>query len=231
MKIEQQFLGTDKFDELLRRVELTCKARYHASKRLGMHDLFSQWTLALLVVGHIVIALVLALELHTAMPGRVVHFSAVMFGVMVLAYSLLLGLGRYGARSIQIHSCGLELGRLARKLYGIRGTTAATQDEYERLAKDYYDCLEKYENHARADYHVAHYDYYSGLKLIKGDSDSLPDYLWQLWNQKRELMIVKVKDYALHALQFSHYVISLTLVWAWVLYLLWPSLRQGFTGH
>ena len=162
------------FDELLRRVELTSKARYHSSSRLHYQNLFSQWTLTLLVVGQIVIALVPALGLRQNFAANYLTFGSIFFAILVLAYSLLLGMGNYSARAIKLHECGMELGRLARNLYqytspSVSGTTAV----YDDVASRYYNILEKYENHSRADYLRAHYEYYSGksatlLKIQRG---------------------------------------------------------------
>jgi SMODS and SLOG-associating 2TM effector domain family 5 len=201
--------------ELLRRVEITCKARYHASRRLSIHGWFSQWTLALLAIGQIVIALIMALKLHMNYREQYMDFGSVFFGVMVLAYSLLLGMANFSARAVLIHECGLELGRLARHLFSLRSTGAATQADYDSCAKTYYDILDKHENHTRTDYLTAHYEYYDAL-AAKLAWLSMP------WLVERSRLIgVRMQIYVFHTLQFSHYVISTLLIYVWILVCVW----------
>lgn len=51
------------YEYLHKRVSVTSKARYEASKRLRAHNWFSQWTLAFLAVGQIFLSLLITLEL------------------------------------------------------------------------------------------------------------------------------------------------------------------------
>jgi hypothetical protein len=103
--------------DLLRRVEITSKARYVPAQRMELHDTFSQWTLAYLAVGQVVISLVVALKLKSNYSSAYMDFGGLFFGVLVLTYSLLLGMGNFAARAIMLHTCGIELGSLARKLH------------------------------------------------------------------------------------------------------------------
>jgi hypothetical protein len=155
------------------------------------------------------------------------YFSAVFFGVLVLTYSLLLGLGRFSVRANEIHKCGLELGRLARKIYGAKNSSIPASDAvYTECANAYYDALNSHENHDRADYYVASYEYYSQLKLVQASTDDWWSYAKAAASRKLELIEMRFKDYALHAFQFFHYVVSLVLIWGWVIYLIWPSFMQ-----
>jgi hypothetical protein len=215
------------FAELLRRVEITSKARYHASRRLAAHELWSQWTLALLVVGHITLALILAMEMPTRVSSHVLHFSAVLVGVLTLTYSLLLGLGRFGVRAVMIHHCGLELGKLARELYPLKTNDPLKGDEYEKAKDQYYDCLEKYENHGKADYHIAFHEHYSGHTLAKSAGENRSGFLWRFLDVKSDLWIAFTAAWLIMVAQFSHYVVSIFAIWAWVVYVLLPTGQAG----
>lgn len=138
--------------ELHRRAEITSKVRYEAARRLMAHNLFSQWTLAVLAVGQIAISVIDALDLPLNYSDRYLAFGGIFFGVLVLAYSLLLGMSNYSARSVQLHKCGLELGELARDLYLISKLNGADRQNYEDYAKKYYVILGQYENHEEIDY-------------------------------------------------------------------------------
>lgn len=199
---------TKSYAELLRRTELTCRARYNASRRLNYHGYFSQWTLALLSTGQIVIALIMALNLEINFSVKYVTFISIFFGVLVLAYSLLLGMGNHEARSIKHHQCGLELGELARKLYLLKNGKNSSRDEYETFARKYYEILEKCENHSKADYLVAWLEYYFPEKLSELDVIKIYLRIKNLWSTSIILI-----------LQFSHYVLSVGLLfwWIWIL--------------
>lgn len=196
---------TESYKELLRRTELTCVARYKASSRLNYHGYFSQWTLALLSIGQIVIALIMALNFEVNFSERYVTFISIFFGVLVLAYSLLLGMGNHEARSIKLHQCGLELGELARKIYFFATGAKSSQKEYENFARKYYEILEKCENHSTVDYLAARLERNFPKKI--SDLNFLDYYS-------------RVKDaskmWFFRLLQFSHYVISLVLIGAWI---------------
>lgn len=148
-------------NELLRRVEFTSKARYNGARRLGLHSIFSQWTLAYLAIGQIAISMVPALKLHNNFSEAYTNFGAIFFGVLVLAYSLLLGMGNFSGRSVVMHSCGMELGNLARELHLLDKTPEVSPEKYESAAKEYYQILAKCENHAHQDYLVTN----AALKL------------------------------------------------------------------
>lgn len=190
------------FAELLRRTELTCKARYHAARRLNSHGWFSQWTLALLAIGQIVISLAPTLGIQTNLSTQYVNFMGIFFGILVLAYSLLLGMGNHIARSIKLHQCGLELGLLARQLYLLVELDQTDTKQYEQLASKYYEILEKYENHSRVDYLVAHLEYYGSEARGRPVS-------------KRYVL----EMYLLHIIQFVHYIFSVLLISFWIVLL------------
>lgn len=203
--------------ELLRRAELTSKARYHAGRRLDAHSAFSQWTLAFLAVGQVVISLVVALKLKSNFSESYVNFGGVFFGVLVLAYSLLLGMANYSSRSVKLHECGIELGGLARRLFLLCRDPASTSAVYENAAAEYYSILSKYENHTAVDYLVAHHEQSDGV------ASKLP-FLSQDWFLQRiRIFFVRVKLYALHVLQFLHYICSVGLMWLWVYFLVVPK--------
>jgi len=102
----------ESLNELLRRADITSRARYNASRRLESLGWTSQWTLALLAIGQIVISLISVLKLPMMFSQTYVDFMGLFFGVLVLAYSLLLGMANFNARSTRLHHCGMELGVL-----------------------------------------------------------------------------------------------------------------------
>ncbi len=170
---------------------------------MAAHGWFSQWTLALLTVGQIVISLVAALKLHSNFSAEYVNFASVFFGVLVLTYSLLLGMANYSSRAVKMHECGISLGRLSRRLFYLSRKYDSNAADYEGLATEYYNILDKYENHTRTDYLVAQYEYYNPIA--------------ESWREKFRLALwVYTQSCFFHVIQFSHYLLSIVLVWTWI---------------
>lgn len=197
-------------EELLRRTEITCGARYTAARRMESHGWATQWTLALLAIGQIIIALIPALNLKSNFSTQYVGFASVLFAVIVLAYSLLLGMADFSARAVKMHGCGLELGRLARHLVFLKDRGNSSAEEYEASAKRYYDILDKHENHNLYDYLVSHHQHYSA-KLAK-----LGFFTCKYWRSRIPLFKVQGKIWILSIFQFFHYFFSLALMYSWI---------------
>lgn len=209
-------MSTKSTEELLRRTEITCGARYTAARRMELHGWAAQWTLAFLAVGQIIISLIPALKLRSNFGESYVGFASVLFAVLVLAYSLLLGMADYSARAVRMHGCGLALGRLARHLVFLIDRGNVTSAEYEECAKAYYDILDKHENHTYRDYLVAHHQYYDS------HTSKLELYSESWWRKRTSLLWVQLRIWGLTALQLSHYAISLGLMYSWIFYMARP---------
>lgn len=205
----------NKFAELNRRVKLTSKARYNASRRLTLKNKMSQWSLALISVALILISLTSASGIQVEFSTRYIDMMQIVFAVLILTYSLLLATGDYSARSVKIHRCGMELGRIARRIKPFEGEDDNI-DAYEKLANDYYNCLEKYENHENVDYLVADYtsrDWYSIQSI--GNSEGVK---WILLATKEFLNRAKMKlaIWWQSAYPVSHYFVSVVGVYYWL---------------
>lgn len=136
--------------ELLRRTKITAKSRYRASERLELHHKLSQWTVSLISVALVFIPLVQFFGISAGIEVIYLNATQTSLAVLVLVYSLLLGQENFVSRAQAMHRNGVELGRFSRKLAG-KGVTV-TDDDYFDLAEEYYDILEKYENHKPIDY-------------------------------------------------------------------------------
>lgn len=200
-------------EELLRRTEITGGARYTAARRMELQGWAAQWTLALLSIGQIIITLIPALKLRSNFGDAYVGFASVLFAVLVLAYSLLLGMANYSARAVKMHGCGLELGRLTRKLFFLVNGGNASAQKYEECAKCYYDILDKHENHMHLDYLISHHQHYDA-KASKLDFCNK-----KYWRDRTALGLVKAEIWALKTIQFSHFVISLGLMYSWIYFM------------
>lgn len=97
----------NKFDELYRIIDITAKARYRASTRLSMHGVFSQWTLSLLAIGLIITSVLMLSGVKLNFSEKYSSVMQIIFSVIILTYSLLLGIGNFSARAERLHRCGL----------------------------------------------------------------------------------------------------------------------------
>jgi hypothetical protein len=176
----------------------------------------AQWTLALLAIGQIIITLIPTLKLRSNFGEAYLGFASVLFAVLVLAYSLLLGMADYSARAVKMHGCGLELGRLLRELVFLINRGNASAVEYQECAKRYYDILDKHENHTWLDYLISHHQHYDA-KASKLDFSNK-----KYWRDRVSLALVKAKIWTLQTLQFSHVAISLGLMYSWVYFMVRP---------
>jgi len=204
---------SNKFSELNRRVKLTSKARYNASRRLSLQNKLSQWTLALLSVSLILISLVSASGISINFHDKYVDIMQIIFAVLVLTYSLLLATGDYSARAVKIHRCGMELGRLARKIKPFEGND---DEKYNSFANDYYNCLEKYENHEHVDYLVSDYtsrDWYSSKEISESSGARWFQLIAAEYLTKSKM---KLSIWWRNVFPVSHYFISVIGVYYWL---------------
>lgn len=205
----------NKFSELNRRVKLTSKARYNASRRLNLKNNLSQWTLALLSVSLILISLVSASNFEIKFGEKYVDIMQIIFAVLVLTYSLLLATGDYSARSVKIHRCGMELGRLARKIKPYEGSDDEN-GKYDEFANDYYNCLEKYENHQNVDYLVSDYtsrDWYNSQEIKQASGK---EWFSLISTELLSKAKMKLSIWWGNTYPVSHYFISVAGVYYWL---------------
>jgi hypothetical protein len=208
----------NKFSELSRRVKVTSKARYNASRRLSLQNSMSQWTLALLSVALILISLVSASDIKIAYSETYTDIMQIIFAVLILAYSLLLGTGDYSARSVKVHRCGLELGRIARKIKPYE-SSSDEQEKYEVLNGEYYNCLEKYENHENVDYLVASLESRNWVHEGNGYPQNFNEIIAILLSLiEKTYSQLKVMFWSI--LPISHYIISIFGVYYWLYFMI-----------
>ncbi len=197
-----------RFDELFRRIQFTCKARYNAARRLSRYHLFTQITPAFMSIGLVIIPLAKILGFNRGYTESYIELMQIVFAVLLLAYSLLLGMGNYSARAEKAHHCGMTLGKLARKIFPYRSVKDSSDldEDYEKMCTEYYECLEKHENHKHIDFLVAKYD----LLDAGGKLD-----LWVM-SQRVGLWVNMV---CRELFELSHFILSLLALGAWIWYM------------
>lgn len=197
----------NRLHELLRRTKITTKSRYRASERLELHHKLSQWTVSLISVALVFIPLVQTFGISAGVEAIYLNATQATLAVLVLVYSLLLGQENFISRSQAMHRNGVELGRFARKLAG-KGD-AVSDDEYSLLAEEYYNILEKYENHKPIDY------LYTRLSETPSNPKECLMYCG-LWIKARTTSLIV----------FSHYILAIMFV-GFIFY----TLFAGIVSH
>lgn len=198
-------LEESRIKELLRRTKLTTKSRYRASERFSTHQKVSQWTVAFISAALIFIPLFQAYGVELSIPDQLLNSFQSILAVMVLVYSLLLGQENFVSRSEAMHRNGVELGRFARKLRGLPDT----HEDYDGLVEEYYDILEKYENHKPVDY------LFTRLHDKPSELKQWPEYLW-LW----------LRAHFFQWLGYTHYIAASFFV-GYIFYYLFTNIKAS----
>ena len=195
----------ESFKGLYRKVDKVSRLRYNAADRLKRHQQFSQWITSLLSVILIIVPLLQALKVKTNVSDQLLNAIQVFLAVLILAYSLLLGIENYSSRSEKMHTCGLELSSLAREIYPY---LEIENDSflYKRFSEKYQSILEKYENHSQIDNNL--YD----LKIRKKD-------LCNRINEPKEIDIKRTISY--HYLIFYCRCLAYVCDWLFLNFIYW----------
>ena len=183
----------NRLHELLRRTKITTKSRYRASERLERHHKLSQWTVSLISAALVFVPLAQAFGIANGIQAIYLNATQATLAVLILVYSLLLGQENFVSRAQAMHRNGIELGRFARKLAG-KGDSVP-DNEYFQLAEEYYDILDKYENHKPIDY------LYTRLAETPTNANEWVIFVG-LW----------VKARFITAMIFSHYLLAIAFV-------------------
>ena len=136
-----------------------------------------------------------AFEVDIGIDAIYLSATQAFLAVLVLAYSLLLGQENFISRSEAMHRNGIELGRFLRTLQPHTTNTTMSISQYNDFVKQYYDILDKYENHKPIDF------LYTRLHFRPERLSDWPLYCW-IW----------LKAQFLSLLSFSHYLLVLSFV-------------------
>ena len=143
-------LPSKPYEKLAQNVDLVAKNYFVSSKRLQLHDVLSQWTLSLLSLGLIILPLCEVFDLTQA-PEKMISFMSITLAVVVLVFSLLIGVNKHGLRADRMHVAGLDFNNLLRKMRG--NSDAQIQlKEYGEFNRQYDEILRRCENVDDIDY-------------------------------------------------------------------------------
>lgn len=187
-------------------MDATSKTRFHTSRRLKLHATSSTYSVVIISLGLILIALMQAYTLGKNINSNLVGLIQVFSSIAVLVYSLLIEKNNYSNLSEKMYSCASELGDLKQKLKPYF-TKAIQLEIYEEFRKEYYQILKLYETHSSNDFRG---DYFRA-KLEMPEFYSIKGMDW--W-------IIKLTIFIAYFMDFISYPIVLFCL-GWVLWWLW----------
>lgn len=139
------------YQELYDRIIKTAKSRFHAQVRLEHHNKAALWTITLSSFILLVAPLAQGFGIELHKDQQLINLIQVLLTVLILVVSVALSMANFSVRSERIHSCGMELNSLARKVYPKQSVQEVGSD-YESYSNEYDSILRRYENHSRIDF-------------------------------------------------------------------------------
>lgn len=208
------------FDDLYRIVDIVARARYNAQRRLLLHASLAQFTLTFNALALIIIPLLDLGGLNRNYTARYVQIMQIIFAVILLAYSLLLSMGRFEIRADRMHQNGLILSRMLREMKALLGTNLVGQEaKYNSLVARYYDTLEKAENYRQVDYHAALLAENTRNGVPPRGSQTYHAYVFCLMRYLYRTFKIRLRVYSVWVLIFSHYLISVAATYGWICFM------------
>jgi hypothetical protein len=191
--------ATNPYDELYDRIDKTACCRFNASRRLLLHNAWSQWMNVAVSVTLVAIPLAQAYRLPLAASDAVANYSQVFLAVAILTLTIQFGTANFSMRAEKLLDCGKELQALMHRVSVRKGE--AIGPDFEALTDEYAAILAGYENQSPVDYRFAQIkknDYYG-----KGAG-------FRFWT------------WIMYLFAFLPYTMVLTVVLGWTLWLLSP---------
>lgn len=196
------------FSNLHKKIEVTAKTRFYASRRLRRHADWSTYTVVVVSLVMILVALMQAYDIGVNIKTSYTSIIQVFSAIAVLVYSLLIDKNDYSSLSEKMFACASQLSELRQRFLPLITSDNPSKDEYERVQKEYWDILKIYETHSNNDF---------GGDNLRARLD-MPEF-YSFSGYKRFEAIVNV--YRMHIWNFLSYpvvwgTLALLLKWLWV---------------
>lgn len=188
--------NNNRASDLAAKIREVASARNLAAERFARHQKLSLWTLAYLALLMVLIPLIQVTEIPTGISSSYLLGVEVVLAVLVLIYALLVGLEKFVAQGSAMKRCSLELERLAQQIAAKQRITDA---EHSIFTNEFYDVLDKFDNHARLDSLLVR------LANTPKVHNEWPKYLY-VWGQAQLLKLCHYMHY-LVALAFTGFIL------------------------
>lgn len=142
-------------EHLLRSLLITSSARFHASRRLRLHQTVSLWAVSVFSLVLIVVPLFEPFGVAVSLRTSIVNLVNVIAATAILVISILVNASNFAERAEKMHRCALELNALAREVELRVKEKGREVSEIRDLQTRYDEILSRYENHSDIDYRVA----------------------------------------------------------------------------
>lgn len=137
-------------DALRQMISKTVAARFQASRRLDFHNRLSLFSISLFSIILILVSLLQLVDFSFAFSSVVVNIGQVFLSIVILCFSIAISMSDFSLKSSKYHECGIQLNELVYKLMNKWGVVLS-ESEYEQRLGEYFQILDKYENHTEAD--------------------------------------------------------------------------------
>lgn len=142
----------ESFKNLHKKIEVTAKTRFYASRRLRRHADWSTYTVVIVSLALILMSLMQAYELGVNIKTEYTAMIQVFSAVAILVYSLLIDKNDYSSLSEKMFGCASLLSELRQKYLPIITSDNPKIECYEKVQKEYWDILKIYETHSNNDF-------------------------------------------------------------------------------
>jgi hypothetical protein len=140
--------------ELYDKMWKTKGSRFNAYERLRRRQTRSAYATSLLSAYLIVLSLIGPFELVQATDMKMISFFSVAVSIILLAFVTLENAAEYNLKGNNFHNCAKDIGRIFSELHALIEKNETDISKFEKIAEQYANILDKYDNHSPLDYDV-----------------------------------------------------------------------------
>lgn len=141
--------------ELYDKIWKTKGSRFNAYERLKRRQKLSNYATGLLSAYLIIVNLLSPFGLISlSQDSNVISFISVALSIILLVFVTIENAAEYSLKGNHFHNCAKELSRIFNELHILIQDEKSTSDDFRRVADEYMEIVERYDNHSPIDYEV-----------------------------------------------------------------------------
>lgn len=143
---------------LHKKICITGKCMFNASRRLSFHYKWSLWTVSIYSLYLILIYLLIAFGIKPVYSNVLISIFQSISAVVILVYSISATMQEYPLTSYKLHECGQELLGLDLKMRPFL-EDGCDSGQYEDFRDEYNNILQRYSaRHNKLDYYISRFE-------------------------------------------------------------------------
>jgi hypothetical protein len=151
--------------ELYDKMWKTKGARFNAYERLRRRQTRSFYATSLLSAYLIVLSLIEPFSLLPPTDSKIISFFSIAVSIILLSFVTLENAAEYNLKGNNFHNCAKDIGRIFNELHALIQKEDADLTKYEKIAEQYANILDQYDNHSPIDYEVHRTKHQKDFKL------------------------------------------------------------------